>query len=170
MLLSGGVGGRPLSGQSGSDSPPATAAPAGAAPLRVEGDVPVPISLSRGDLLKLPRLDERVKDRGGNDVVYSGTPLAEVLRAAGMKFDPAAMPGRGADSSYVLVEAKDGYRVVFALSEVDPTLASQVVLLADTKDGQPLTPADGPWRIVVPADKRPARWVRQVTAISVHKG
>jgi hypothetical protein len=41
--------------------------------------------------------------------------------------------------------------------------------LADTKDGQPLPPREGPFRIIVPGEKRPARWVRQVSAVTVHK-
>ena len=87
-----------------------------------------------------------------------------------MKFDPAAMPGRDAVASYVLIEARDGYKALFALAEIDPTLSDRVVLLADSKDGVPFDEKEGPWRIIVPGDKRPARWVRQVTAISVHHG
>ena len=36
-----------------------------------------------------------------------------------------------------------------------------VVLLADHRDGQPLSTAEGPLRLVVPDEKRHARWVRQ---------
>ena len=110
------------------------------------------------------------KDRDGKEAVFSGVALFEVLQAAGLKFDPGAMPGRGAVATYVLIEAQDGYRAVFALSEIDPTQASQTILLAGEKDGQPLSPSEGAWRIVAPGDKRPARWVRQVTAITVHQG
>ena len=35
------------------------------------------------------------------------------------------------------------------------------------EDGQPLPVDDGPLRLVVPSDKRPARWVRQVVRIVV---
>jgi hypothetical protein len=48
-------------------------------------------------------------------------------------------------------------------------VTDHVILLADTKDGQPLPPREGPFRIVVPGEKRPARWVRQVTALEVRK-
>jgi DMSO/TMAO reductase YedYZ molybdopterin-dependent catalytic subunit len=41
------------------------------------------------------------------------------------------------------------------------------VLLADTADGKPLPPQAGPLRLVVPDDKRHARWVRQVTRIDI---
>jgi hypothetical protein len=68
-----------------------------------------------------------------------------------------------------LVEATDGYRAVFALAELDPELTDRVILLADTKDGQPLSPSEGAFRVIVPGEKRPARWVRQVRALTVHK-
>ena len=63
---------------------------------------------------------------------------------------------------YLLVEAADGYRVIFALPELDPAFTERVVLLADHRDGQPLSTAEGPLRLVVPDEKRHARWVRQV--------
>jgi hypothetical protein len=35
------------------------------------------------------------------------------------------------------------------------------------KDGQSLDAYSGPFRIVVPGDARPARWIRQLTQIAV---
>jgi molybdopterin-binding protein len=51
--------------------------------------------------------------------------------------------------------------------EIDPDITDRVVLLADRKDGKPLDAKEGPYRLVVPHDKRHMRWVRQVTRISV---
>ena len=48
-------------------------------------------------------------------------------------------------------------------------LTDRVILLADVKDGQPLPPREGPFRIIVPGEKRPARWVRQVRVVTVRK-
>ncbi len=170
LFTGAGFCGQPLHGQTAPGSQALPAVPINAVRLLVQGGVSTPVELSREDIQKLSRVDERVKDRDGHEVVYSGTPLVEVLRAAGMKLDPSAMPSREAVDSYVLVRARDGYKAIFALAEIDPALSSQMILLADTKDGQPLTAAEGPWRIVVAADKRPARWVRQVTTISVNQG
>jgi hypothetical protein len=39
--------------------------------------------------------------------------------------------------------------------------------VADSRDGAALGPAEGPWRLVVPDEKRPARWARQVKAITL---
>lgn len=108
-------------------------------------------------------------ETGRQEVVYAGVPLAEVLKAAGLRLDPDMASIRQTVAGSVLVEAADGYRVIFALAELDPALTDRVVLLADTRDGQPLGPKEGPWRLVVPGDKRPARWVRQVTAVTVRR-
>jgi DMSO/TMAO reductase YedYZ molybdopterin-dependent catalytic subunit len=82
-----------------------------------------------------------------------------------MQLSEAGMPGRVAVATYVVVDAADGYRAVFALAELDPAQTDRVILLADRKDGQPLPAAEGPLRVVVPGEKRPARWVRQVKAV-----
>jgi len=75
---------------------------------------------------------------------------------------------RGANlAKYVLVQAADGYRAVFALPELDPEFARTVVLLAYEANGKPLAAGEGPYRVVVPADRKHARWVREVTAVKV---
>jgi Oxidoreductase molybdopterin binding domain len=135
--------------------------------VKVGGNVPKPIELKLSDLSAMPRTDVRAKDREGKDITYSGVSLAELLRAAGLKLDPASMPSRDIVASYILVEAADGYRAVFALAEIDPAQTDRVILLADHKEGKPLSGNEGPFRIVVPGEKRPARWVRQVQTILV---
>lgn len=140
-------------------------APAEAAFLRVGGQVPAPAAWSASDWARLPRAEVHVNDRQGQAVSYSGVSLCDVLRAAGVKLGQAAMPSRDTVASYVVVEGADGYRAVFALAEVDPAQTDRVILLADRKDGQPLAAAEGPLRVVVPGEKRPARWVRQVKAL-----
>ena len=69
----------------------------------------------------------------------------------------------------VLAEAADGYRVVFALPEMDPAFTDLTFLLADRRDGQPLGEVEGKLRIVVTNEKRNARWVRQVVALSIRR-
>jgi DMSO/TMAO reductase YedYZ molybdopterin-dependent catalytic subunit len=91
--------------------------------------------------------------------------MAEVLRFAGVPFDGHLRGPRVAN--YVLIEAADGYRAVFSLAEIDPSMTDKVVLLADRQDGKPLPESAGPYRVVVPDDKVHSRWVRQVTRITV---
>jgi len=67
----------------------------------------------------------------------------------------------------VVVKAADGYQAVFALPELDPLFSKKVVLLADRRDGGPLSAKEGPYRLVVPDEARQARWVRQVISIEL---
>jgi hypothetical protein len=39
--------------------------------------------------------------------------------------------------------------------------------MADTMDGAPLPPDQGPFKLVAPHEKRPARWVKMVKSITV---
>jgi hypothetical protein len=88
-----------------------------------------------------------------------------VLALAGIQLGDTLRGPRMAEA--LLVEAGDGYKVVFALAEVDPAFATREIILADKRDGKALDAKEGPYRIVAPGDARPARWVRQVTTLRV---
>jgi hypothetical protein len=92
--------------------------------LDLRGDVPNPRLVSAAELHKLPRAEMRTTDpdNSGNEIVYSGTPLIEVLKADGLLFDSGMARIRQAVTITLLVEAADGYRAVFALAELDPEL------------------------------------------------
>ncbi|MGA8029922.1 MAG: hypothetical protein WB992_22490 [Bryobacteraceae bacterium] len=55
------------------------------------------------------------------------------------------------------VLAGDGYEVVYALAEFDPTVTDSGIIVADKREGQPLGANEGPLRIIAPHDKRAAR-------------
>jgi DMSO/TMAO reductase YedYZ molybdopterin-dependent catalytic subunit len=57
--------------------------------------------------------------------------------------------------------------VVFALAEFDPAFSDRSIILAEQQDGQPLPDNAAPFRVVVPGDSHPARWIRQVKSIEV---
>ena len=98
---------------------------------------------------------------------WGGVRLEDILSRAGVPLDK---PLRGKTlASFVRVTAADQYQVVFGLADLDATLGHTQVLLVDTRDGKPLD-KDGPLRLLVPGDKRPARWVRNVTMIEVVDG
>jgi DMSO/TMAO reductase YedYZ molybdopterin-dependent catalytic subunit len=135
--------------------------------LSVGGEVEHPLKLSAADLAKLPRRTVRAKDHGGKEYAYEGVALIEILRLAGVPFGEGL---RGKNLSlYLIVEATDGYRAVFALPELDPAFTDRVILLADHKDGNSLSTSEGPLRIVIPDEKRQARWVRQVTSLTIRR-
>ena len=55
-------------------------------------------------------------------------------------------------AQYVIVEAADGYRAAFAVAELDPAFTDRVILLADHRDGKPLSTQSGPLQIIVPGE------------------
>jgi len=133
--------------------------------LTVSGEVEHPLKLTASDLGALPRLTVRAKEHSGQEAAFEGVALIEILRMSGVKFGEAV---RGkALSTYLVVRASDNYQVVFTPPEVDPAFTDRTTLLADKKNGAPLSAAEGPLRIVVPDEKRQARWVRNVISISV---
>ena len=50
--------------------------------------------------------------------------------------------------------------MAYAIAELDAAFNDHLILIVDRRDGQPLLPDSGPLQIVVPQDKRPARWIR----------
>ena len=72
-------------------------------------------------------------------------------------------------ASYVLAEANDGYRVAFSLAELDPGIIDSEIIVADAIDGASLGENEGPFKLVAPREKRPARWVRMLKSITVLK-
>ena len=134
--------------------------------LVVKGDVDQPLSFSMDDLHRMPRTILKVTNpHEGKTEVYEGVALEELLRRAGV---PQGSQLRGpAMATYVQADAADGYRVVFSIAELDADLQNSEVIVADTMDGGPLAEKIGPFRLVVPHDKRPARWVRMLQSITV---
>lgn len=136
--------------------------------LIVTGDVDKPLSLSLLDLGGLPRQILKVtNEHEKKEETYQGVLLAEILKRAGV---PQGEALRGpALTMYVRAEGAAGYAAVFALAELDSSVQDSGVLVADTLDGQPIPDKLGPLRLIVPHDKRPARWVRMLHSITVVK-
>ena len=141
-----------------------TLAPAGPS-LRVQGEIATPLQLTAAELAHFPRQSVTAKAHDGKESRYEGVAVFEILKKAGL---PTGKELRGkAVALYLVVEASDGYRAVFALPEFDPAFTNQVILLADRRDGQPLSFHEGPLQIIVPGEKRHARWVRQVITLRI---
>lgn len=134
--------------------------------LTVSGDVKNPLSLSLQALKQMPRKTLSVKnEHAQEEETYEGVPLTALLKQAGVPSGPQI---RGkVMASYVLAEGADGYQVLFSLPELDSDFQDSEVLVADTFDGKPINDKLGPLRLVVPHDKRPARWVRMLKSIKV---
>jgi hypothetical protein len=93
--------------------------------------------------------------------------LIKVLKLAGVKFSEGL---RGKNLAlYLVVEASDDYRAVYALPELDPAYTDKVVMLVDKRDGKALDDKERPLRIVVPDEKMHARWAPQVTGLVIRR-
>jgi hypothetical protein len=134
--------------------------------LTVQGINGTTATFSAADLAKLPQQMVKATDHG-TPVTFEGVLLTDVLAKVslptGEKFHNTAA------SYYLTVEAKDGYRAVFAWAELDSTFMDKAVYVVTTRDGKPLSDKDGPFELVAPGEKRNARWVRQLTALKIHQ-
>lgn len=133
--------------------------------LTISGEVTKPLTLQAADLKAMPHTDVTGADHDGKEHRYSGVPLSDLLKQAGTTLG-GELRGKNL-TKYVVVRATDGYEVLFTLPEIDPDFATRTILLADSVDGAPLPAGVGPYRVVVPGEKKPARWVREVNAIEV---
>ena len=120
--------------------------------------------LARADIEALPHVKVTTA-ASGTSMTFEGVSLKAVLERGGVGFGQTMKGKRLA--SCLLVEAADGYRVVIALPEIDDAFTDKQFVLAFLKDGKPLDDKEGPYRIVIPDEKRMARWVRQVTALKI---
>lgn len=122
------------------------------------------VVLSAAEVAALPRVKMTFVGHGESHD-YEGPLLIDVLAKAGA---PTGRAIHGAEmADVVLVEASDGYKVAFGLAETDPGTRANRMILADHADGAPLTAQDGPFKLVVEGDLRPARSARMVSKITV---
>jgi hypothetical protein len=149
--------------------------------LTVQDDAGKLTGLSKADIEALPHV--RVTVTGGSSMTslpmtsssmtststastaFEGVALKAVLEKAGVASGESLRGKRMA--SCLLVEAADGYRVVIALPEFDPAFTDKQIVVAFLKDGKPLDEKEGPYRLVIPDEKRMARWVKQVTKLKI---
>jgi len=123
------------------------------------------IGVSAETLAGLPRVKVEAKERDNPSATYEGVALGAILERAGL---PRGEKLRGkALRAIVVITASDGYQVVFTLADTDPAFTDRQIILADRKDGKPLPEKEGPFRIIAPLEKRPARWIRNVKTIAI---
>jgi len=133
--------------------------------LSLLGAIVIHIAIVAALLQSLPHRTISATDEHGTTAQYSGVALRDILTQQGV---PTGHDIHGdVMTRCVVVDAADGYRVVFSLSELDPSFTDRVVLIADSRDGAALPAREGPYRLIVPGDKRDARWARQVTSVDV---
>ena len=135
------------------------------AAVEVGGDVEKSFKITGATFAEFKQVSVKVKTMDGREHEYVGIKLYDLLTKA------QAVPNnqlRGKSlSKYILISAADGYQVVIALPEIDPAFTDNAIILANKMDGEDLPANFGPYRLIVPSDKKPARSVMRVTRIDI---
>ena len=142
--------------------PAAAQAPAS---LQLVSETGTTTEIPLDSLRRMPQVELRGQIHDGPEIVFRGPALDAVL----------AWPARPRVATFagpalrlvVLAEARDGYAVVYSLAELSPDLGARRGIVAIEQDGQPLSEKDGPMRIVLEGEKRPARWIRQLERLRI---
>ena len=121
------------------------------------------VVLTRQDLAALPR-EQVTFSRHEDTSVYEGPLLLDVLARVGV---PASPLRKDQQATALLITAADGYQVVLGLAETDPATRADRIIIADTDDGEPLSPQAGPFMVVAEGDVRAARSARMAVSIRV---
>ncbi len=95
---------------------------------------------------------------------YSGVALGELLAKYGFPVDKTTH--RKMLRSYIVAEGMDKYWVLYSVTEVEASEHNGDVIVATSMGGKPLG-EDGALKLVDSGDKRPERWVRNLSAITV---
>ncbi|WP_426043502.1 molybdopterin-dependent oxidoreductase [Caulobacter sp. DWR3-1-2] len=122
------------------------------------------VVLTPADLKALPRAKATFTAHG-HPITYEGAVLNAALLKAGVVSGDRLM-GRYLNQ-VVVAKGADGFTATYSLGETDPIYRTNPVIIADSKDGQPLDAKEGPYRLVVDGDLRPGRSVRMLASVEV---
>lgn len=133
--------------------------------LAIQGGDGKSITLSPEEFAALPHKTVSVfNSHSKANEQYAGVPLTDLLAKVGV---PVGEKVRGnAFLTGVIAGGTDNYEVLYALAEVDSSIHAGDVIVADSVDGHKLE-KDGAFKMISTEEKRPARWVRNLTSIKV---
>ena len=146
----------------------AMATPKPAAPLSTSLTLTVnskSTKFSLADLAAMPQKTVKVHNAHTNaDESYSGVLLSDLLAKASFVSDKITQ--QTMLHSIVRAEGTDKYWVVYSATEVEGSEHAGDVIVAIAQDGHGLG-ADGNLKLISTNDKKPQRWVRNLTAIAL---
>ena len=125
-----------------------------------------PLQLTPGQLAAMPQVKVTVVNAHTQATeTYSGVPRIDLLAKVGA---PTGSAVRGKVlSDYIVATGSDHYKAVLALAEAEPDFHPGTIIVADMVDGKPLDAKEGPFKLVVSEDKRPARSVHNLVKIEL---
>jgi hypothetical protein len=124
-----------------------------------------PTKFSVVELKAMPQKTVKVHNEHTNvDETYSGVELADVLAKCGFVVGKTAH--QEITRGYIKAEGTDKYWTIYSAIEVEPSEHSGDVIVATSINGKSLG-ADGALKLISTDDKKPQRWVRNLTAIAL---
>jgi hypothetical protein len=146
----------------GMEKPKAAAPRSSSLTVTVDGKAK---TFSVAELKAMPQKTVKVHNEHSNaDETYSGVELADVLAKCG--FVVGKTEHHTIIRSYLRAEGTDKYWVLYSALEVEPTEHNGDVIVATSMNGSAIG-ADGALKLVSTEDKKPQRWVRNLTAITL---
>ena len=101
----------------------------------------------------------------GDHHVYAGAPVSDLLALVGGPSD-VKLHGPALDQ-IVVVTGSDHFIGVMSIAETARSFRDAPVIIADEVDGKPLDAKEGPYRLIIGGELKPARSVRMVTTIEL---
>ena len=122
-------------------------------------------TVTLADLAALPQKTIAVHNEHTKaDETYAGVALGDLLAKYG--FAVGQETHRKMLRSYLKAGGTDNYWVLYSATEVESSEHTAEVLVATSMNGKPLAD-DGQLKLIDSADKKPQRWVRNLTAITL---
>jgi len=98
------------------------------------------------------------------DETYTGVLVGDVLAKYGFPVDKTTH--QKMLRSYLVAEGMDKYWVLYSVTEIEGSEHNDEVIVATSMGGKPLG-ENGQLKLVDSGDKKPQRWVRNLSAITV---
>jgi hypothetical protein len=140
----------------------ATTMPSTSLILTIDGKA---TTLSVAELSAMPQKTVTVyNEHLKTDETYTGVLLGDLLAKYGLPVDKTTH--RKMLRSYIVAEGMDKYWVLYSVTEIEGSEHNGDVLVATSMGGNPLG-EDGQLKLIDSEDKKPQRWVRNLSAITV---
>jgi hypothetical protein len=126
------------------------------------------LTLTAADVAALPH--ENISVLNGHtkaSETYGGVPISAILARLGLPFE--RKNEHTLLKTILIAEGTDGYRVIVSTYETLGAIRDTDAIVADaliTPEGSKPLAADGAFKLVLPGDKRPQRWVQNLKSIT----
>jgi Uncharacterized protein conserved in bacteria len=162
MTLSACLSGLPAAGQGMPGPAHAKAARSTSLTLVIDGKT---TTLSVAELQTMPQKTVTVHNpHTKSDESYTGVELSDLLAKYGVALNKTTQ--KHILHSYLRVGGTDDYFVLYSAAEVEGEIHNGDVIVATGMNGGGLG-EDGALKLIATSDKKPMRWVRNVTSITL---